>query len=61
MAEDSASYPGVGEIIPMRTNHLDICKFLSEDDENYKVVKGKILELIQGKTLVEDQAVSLRF
>ena len=30
--EDAASYPGVGEIIPLRKNHLDICKFATPDD-----------------------------
>jgi hypothetical protein len=45
----------------MRTNHLDISKFVSDDDENYKVVKAKILELIQGKTKVQDRTVSCPF
>jgi hypothetical protein len=56
--EDSATYPGVGEILPIRANHLEICKFDSADDDGYKVVKGKILELIKGKTIVHEQSVS---
>jgi hypothetical protein len=43
----------------MRTNHLDICKFTSDDDENYKVVKAKVLELILGKTTIQDRTVSV--
>lgn len=47
--EKSASYPGIGEIIPIRRNHLDICKFASNNDEGYKVVKAKIVETMQGR------------
>jgi hypothetical protein len=45
----------------MRTNHLDICKYTSDDDENYKVVRAKILELMQGKTTVQERTVSCPF
>jgi hypothetical protein len=57
VTEDSASYPGVGEILPMRTNHLDICKFDSAEDDHYKVVKEKILALIKGETVLQDKSV----
>lgn len=57
VSEDSASYPGVGEILPMRTNHLDICKFDSAQDEHYMVVRDKILALIKGETVLQDKSV----
>lgn len=63
MGEDSASYPGVGEILPVRADHLEICKFDpkdSTDAERYKVVKEKILKLIKGETVLQDTAVSTR-
>ncbi|KAH7200662.1 Alpha/Beta hydrolase protein [Fusarium oxysporum] len=46
--EKSASYPGIGEILPIRSNHINICKFSSKDDNGYVVVKAKLIELIQG-------------
>jgi len=46
--EKSASYPGIGETIPIRCNHLDICKFGSNNDDGYKVVKAKIIEIVRG-------------
>lgn len=51
--EESASYDGVGEILPMSTNHLNICKFDSNTNDGYKVVKAKILQLVVGKTFVD--------
>ena len=30
----------------MHTNHVNICKFDDEEDENYKVVRGEIKKLI---------------
>lgn len=42
----------------MRTNHIDICKFETADDDGYKVVKSKIVELMQGNTKIQEQAVS---
>lgn len=59
--ESSASYPGVGEILPMRTNHIDICKFETSNDDGYKVVKSKIMELMQGKTKVQEQAFGIKY
>ncbi|KAF4461031.1 NAD(P)-binding [Fusarium albosuccineum] len=44
----SASYPGIGEILPIRGNHISICKFDSRDDDGYKSVKAKILQIIRG-------------
>ena len=46
--EKSASYPGIGETLPLRSNHIDICKFASKDDNGYKLVKAKILEMLAG-------------
>ncbi|KAH7086933.1 Alpha/Beta hydrolase protein [Paraphoma chrysanthemicola] len=45
---DNAHFPGVGgEPIPMRTNHVDICKFNDPDeDQHYKIVKEEIKKLI---------------
>ena len=40
--EEDASYPGVGEILPIRANHLDICKFDDAEDDGYKQVRAKI-------------------
>ncbi|KAI4157009.1 MAG: hypothetical protein LQ342_008553, partial [Letrouitia transgressa] len=40
--EEDASYPGVGEILPIRANHLDICKFDDAEDDGYKQVRVKI-------------------
>jgi len=59
LAEDSASYPELGEILPMRTDHLDICKFDSAEDDNYKIVKDKILALIKGETVIQDKSVRI--
>lgn len=46
--EKSASYPGIGETIPLWCNHVDICKFASNNDNGYKVVKEKIVKMMQG-------------
>jgi hypothetical protein len=43
----------------MRTDHINICKFETADDDGYKVVKSKIMELIQGKTKIQEQPVSV--
>jgi hypothetical protein len=43
----------------MRTNHLDICKFDSADDDGYKVVKDKVLALIKGETVIQDKSVRI--
>ncbi|KAH6674237.1 Alpha/Beta hydrolase protein [Halenospora varia] len=61
VAETAASYPGVGEILPMRTNHIDICKFETADDDGYKVVKSKIVELMQGNTKIQEQAFGIKY
>ena len=51
--EDDASYPGVGEIIPMRANHLDICKFDDVEDDGYQLVKGKIKQFTEPTELAK--------
>jgi hypothetical protein len=58
--EQDASYPGVGEILPMAAkNHHEICKFDSADDSGYLVLKGKIEALLRGQTGVQGNSVSL--
>ncbi|ORY19555.1 Alpha/Beta hydrolase protein [Clohesyomyces aquaticus] len=52
--EDNARYPGVGEPIPVKANHLGICKFDDENDDNYKMVKAKILQLKVATTEASD-------
>ncbi|KAJ5610607.1 hypothetical protein N7510_007326 [Penicillium lagena] len=47
--EKSASYPGLGETLPLRSNHLNMCKFASKDENEYKIVRAKILELVSDK------------
>ncbi|OBT98980.1 hypothetical protein VE01_02445 [Pseudogymnoascus verrucosus] len=45
--EEDASYPGVGEILPMQANHLDICKFDDAEDDGYKQVRAKIKQAME--------------
>lgn len=45
--KDDASYPGIGEVLPIRANHVDICKFDDADDEGYKQVKSKIKQFAE--------------
>ena len=45
--EKSASYPGIGETIPIRCNHLDICKYASSNDDGYKIIKAKVIDILQ--------------
>ncbi|KAJ5814318.1 uncharacterized protein N7503_001068 [Penicillium pulvis] len=44
--EHAASYQGLGEILPLRSDHLDMCKFTSKEDVKYKVVKAKIMDVV---------------
>ncbi|KAJ5726648.1 uncharacterized protein N7483_008005 [Penicillium malachiteum] len=44
--QSSAAYFGLGEILPLRANHTEICMINSEDDPGYGLVKAKILELL---------------
>ncbi|KAH8676802.1 Alpha/Beta hydrolase protein [Tricladium varicosporioides] len=61
VSQASASYPGVGEILGIRANHSDICKFGSAEDDGYKLVKGKILELIKGETKVQNEEYGVKY
>lgn len=56
--DKSAFYPGIGEPIPIRSNHINICKFAAANDNGYKAVKAKIIEIIQGGK--EDDNKSVR-
>ncbi|PVH92332.1 hypothetical protein DM02DRAFT_605500 [Periconia macrospinosa] len=51
--EEDASYPGVGEILPMRANHLDICKFDDAEDDGYKQVRAKIKQAMEATDMNE--------
>ncbi|KAF2745768.1 hypothetical protein M011DRAFT_478561 [Sporormia fimetaria CBS 119925] len=51
--EEDASYPGVGEILPMRANHLDICKFDDAEDDGYKQVRAKIKQAMDATHITE--------
>lgn len=56
--KDAASYPGVGEILPMRANHLDICKFDDAEDDGYKQVRVKIKQAMEATGVTEASTVS---
>ncbi|KAH8725559.1 hypothetical protein GQ44DRAFT_726991 [Phaeosphaeriaceae sp. PMI808] len=49
--KDDAAYLGLGEIIPMNSNHRDICTFDAATDEGYKKIKAEIQQFVavQGK------------
>ncbi|KAF2682822.1 hypothetical protein K458DRAFT_341710 [Lentithecium fluviatile CBS 122367] len=51
--EEDASYPGVGEILPMQANHLDICKFDDPEDDGYKQVRAKIKQAMEATGITE--------
>ncbi|KAL5387209.1 hypothetical protein DPSP01_003820 [Paraphaeosphaeria sporulosa] len=51
--EEDASYPGVGEILPMQANHRDICKFDDAEDDGYKQVRAKIKQAIEAVNVVD--------
>lgn len=51
--EEDASYPGVGEILPMQANHLDICKFDDAEDDGYKQVRAKIKQAMVATDVTE--------
>lgn len=51
--EEDASYPGVGEILPMQANHLDICKFDDAEDDGYKQVRAKIKQAMEATDITE--------
>lgn len=56
--EEDASYPGVGEILPMRANHLDICKFDDAEDDGYKQVKAKIKQAMEATDVTKASTVT---
>ncbi|PCD30605.1 hypothetical protein AU210_010285 [Fusarium oxysporum f. sp. radicis-cucumerinum] len=47
--DQSASHPGIGQTLPLRANHISIYKFESSDNEGYKAVKAKILQMMKGE------------
>ena len=47
--EEDASYEGLGEISGLLRNHMTICKFDDENEEEFKLVKDKMLKLKDGK------------
>ncbi|WKT48595.1 hypothetical protein QSH57_013525 [Fusarium oxysporum f. sp. vasinfectum] len=47
--DQPASHPGIGETLPLRANHISIYKFESSDNEGYKFVKAKILQMMRGE------------
>ncbi|KAK2692725.1 hypothetical protein QWA68_007270 [Fusarium oxysporum] len=47
--DQPASHPGIGETLPLRANHISIYKFESSDNEGYKFVKAKILQMTRGE------------
>jgi len=51
--EEDASYPGVGEILPMQANHRDICKFDDAEDDGYKQVRAKIRQAMEATKITE--------
>lgn len=51
--EEDASYPGVGEILPIHANHHDICKFDDADDDGYKKVRAKIKQAMEATGTTE--------
>ncbi|CAG8006110.1 unnamed protein product [Penicillium salamii] len=44
--EGSASMPGIGETIPLRSDHINICKFATKDEPQYQRVRDKIRQLL---------------
>ena len=55
--EEDASYPGVGEILPIRANHIDICKFDDVEDDGYKQVRAKIKQAMEATEIIEAKMV----
>lgn len=55
--EEDASYPGVGEILPMQANHRDICKFDDAEDDGYKQVRAKIKQAMEATEVSETSTV----
>ena len=55
--EEDASYPGVGEVLPMQANHLDICKFDDPEDNGYKQVRAKIKQAMEATGISEASEV----
>jgi hypothetical protein len=57
--EEDASYPGVGEILPMQANHLDICKFDDAEDDGYKQVRAKIKQAMEATDITKTSTVRI--
>ncbi|KAI9763965.1 MAG: hypothetical protein M1840_008999 [Geoglossum simile] len=57
VGERDASCPGVGEILPIYANHLDICKFDNVEDDGYKQVRAKIMQVIKGTRVTKANKV----
>lgn len=55
--KEDASCPGVGEILPIKANHLDICKFDDAEDDGYKQVRAKIKQAIEATDVTEASTV----
>ncbi|KAF2011215.1 hypothetical protein BU24DRAFT_397585 [Aaosphaeria arxii CBS 175.79] len=53
--EEDASYPGVGEILPIRENHINICKYDDEEDNGYKSIRAKIKQVIEATRNAEQK------
>lgn len=57
--EEDASYPRVGEIVPITENHLGICKFDDENDDGYKQVRAKIKQAMEATGTTEANKASV--
>ncbi|KAK2928296.1 Alpha/Beta hydrolase fold [Fusarium oxysporum f. sp. vasinfectum] len=56
--DQPASHPGIGETLPLRANHISIYKFESSDNEGYKFVKTKILQMMRGEVKESNDKVT---
>ncbi|TXB99319.1 hypothetical protein FocTR4_00012609 [Fusarium oxysporum f. sp. cubense] len=56
--DQPASHPGIGETLPLRANHISIYKFESSDNEGYKFVKTKILQMMKGEVKESNDKVT---
>ncbi|RKL47843.1 hypothetical protein BFJ63_vAg4511 [Fusarium oxysporum f. sp. narcissi] len=56
--DQSASHPGIGQTLPLRANHISIYKFESSDNEGYKAVKAKILQMMKGEVKESNDKVT---
>ena len=56
--KDDACFPGVGEVLPIQANHLQICKFDDAQDDGYKNVRAKVKQMMEATGIVEPSRVS---